>query len=511
MSERASSSDFLRSVPVRYNRSGFPGVRDWRSEGPGAAGPATKPGSFRPPLHAPLARIAGLSWKRGIMRTRHVVIIVLALLVAVATGTGTLFAAALPAQDQEQNPDASQGQSPDQNPDQGAEQYQNFSPDQLDNLLGPIALYPDPLLAQVLVAATFPDQIDEAARFLRAGANPDAVDDQPWDVSVKSVAHYPTVLYMMDNRLDWTTSIGQAYVNQSTDVQASIQRLRAMAYNAGTLVNTPELQVVQDGPYWQIWPANPQLIYVPVYDPAYVFFGRPGWRGPYITFGAGYPIGAWLNLSFGWGGPGVYYFGWGGVLPPWAVRARPFIRINRVYVNDRYRTVNVNRAVLRRTVNYDNLNRYNGVHRDVNYSNLGNRRFAGGGERTAPNQIVQRNIDTRDSRIQEFRGRTNQGNVRTFEGQGTPAPPERMRPEESQPNRAGTGRPAPQRARPVPPPQARTNEQPSRPSAFNSERGAFDPRQASQRGQASRQEMSRPAPQPRQAPAARPSGGRGKP
>jgi hypothetical protein len=108
---------------------------------------------------------------------------------------------------------------------------QPFSPDQLDNLLAPIALYPDPLLAQILPAATFPDQIDEAARLCRAGANPDDIDMQPWDVSVKAVAHYPTVLYMMADSLDWTTAVGQAYVNQNDDVMASMQRLRQEARN----------------------------------------------------------------------------------------------------------------------------------------------------------------------------------------------------------------------------------------------------------------------------------------
>ncbi|MGA2436405.1 MAG: DUF3300 domain-containing protein, partial [Bryobacteraceae bacterium] len=102
-----------------------------------------------------------------------------------------------------------------------------FSPDQLDNLAAPVALYPDPLLAQVLLAATFPDQIDEAARFVRANPDPYAIDSQYWDVSVKAVAHYPTVLYMMADKLDWTTALGQAYANQSADVMASVQRLRA--------------------------------------------------------------------------------------------------------------------------------------------------------------------------------------------------------------------------------------------------------------------------------------------
>ena len=136
--------------------------------------------------------------------------------------------------------------------------YQPFSPDQLDNLLAPIALYPDPLLAQVLIAATFPDQIDEAARFVRDSPNSDYVDRLPWDVSVRAVAHYPTVLAMMADKLDWTTALGQAYVNQSTDVMASIQRLRAWARAAGNLYDTPELQVVYVGGEILLWPAQPQ-------------------------------------------------------------------------------------------------------------------------------------------------------------------------------------------------------------------------------------------------------------
>src|ERR1700739_2664015 len=101
---------------------------------------------------------------------------------------------------------------PDPSQDQGPA-YENFSSDQLDNLLSPIALYPDPLLAQLFVAATFPDQVEEAARYVRAyGQN--GVDDQNWDVSVKAVAHYPTVVGMLADKIDWTPSVGQADVNQ---------------------------------------------------------------------------------------------------------------------------------------------------------------------------------------------------------------------------------------------------------------------------------------------------------
>ncbi len=151
--------------------------------------------------------------------------------------------------------------------------FQPFSPEQLDNLLAPIALYPDPLLAQILLAATFPDQVDEAARFCRADANPDDLDTQPWDVSVKAVAHYPTVLFMMADGLDWTTALGQAYVNQTDDVMASVQRLRQEARNAGNLVSTPQQDVEVDDINIEIWPAQPQSCNLPIYDSSMFFIG----------------------------------------------------------------------------------------------------------------------------------------------------------------------------------------------------------------------------------------------
>jgi len=416
-----------------------------------------------------------------------------------------------------------QSEYPPQDTPQDPGPYQNFSPDQLDNLLAPVALYPDPLLAQVLVAATFPDQLDEAARFLRGGAPVDAIDAQPWDVSVKSVAHYPTVLYMLDNRLDWTTSVGQAYVNQSTDVQSSIQRLRAMAHDAGTLVSGPQIQVVQQGPNWCIWPVQPQVIYVPVYDPAVVFIGRPGWYGPYLTFGVGFPIGSWLIYDFHWGGRGIYYFGWGGpVVPVWAVRARPYVRVNPVYVNARYNTVVVNRTVVNRTVNVQNLNRYNAVHRDVVYTHAG-RTFTGPAAQGRPvnNQVIQRNINTNDTRIDDFRGRGGPGPQMTMTGQGRPQPQQPVQPQaqarpevrpEARPEARAEDRPMPEAHHgPAIRPQAPA---PQQNSAFDVDRHGFDPRQTSQQGQASRQTMSRPAPAPapaaHEAPQSRPSSNSGK-
>jgi hypothetical protein len=274
-----------------------------------------------------------------------------------------------------------------------------FSPDQLDNLLAPIALYPDPLLAQVLPASTFVDQIDEAGRWLRAYNDPNGIDDMPWDVSVKAVAHYPSVLYMMSDKIDWTTSLGQAYIDQSTDVIASIQRLRALAYSAGNLISNRQQQVISQGSYIQIDPIQPQYIYVPVYDPSVVYYrGGYGYGNGFgqslISFGAGLAIGAWLNDDFDWGGRRVYYHGWQG--GGWVGRSRPDIRINNVYVNNNYRNIQVNRRVIENNVNYNNLNRYNSIHREVNYNdvaqnNRGNRSNPGnqrnrGNDQTPPNQ-----------------------------------------------------------------------------------------------------------------------------
>ena len=146
--------------------------------------------------------------------------------------------------------------APPQEQEESQPSYVPYTAEQLDNLLAPIALYPDPLLAQVLVAATFVDQIDVASRWGRAyGQN--GIDDQPWDVSVKAVAHYPTVVSMMADNLDWTAAVGQAYVNQSTDVMMSVQRLRSMAQAQGNLVTTPQQESIVSLGYIRIVPSSP--------------------------------------------------------------------------------------------------------------------------------------------------------------------------------------------------------------------------------------------------------------
>ncbi len=255
------------------------------------------------------------------------------------------------------------------------ESYEMFYPEQLDNLTARIALYPDPLLAQVLLAASFPQQIDEAARFLRAGANPDAIDDQPWDVSVRAVAHYPTVLFMMADDPDWTAALGQAYVYQSTDVMMAVQRLRAQARSRGHLVSTPQMAVVVDSGYISLWPVHPRYLYVPVYDPAIVFFrGATYWPHPVISFGFGFAIGAWLNYDCDWHRHRVYYHGWVPHGPRWVHRYRPHLHITHRYVHPRFAHVRPNRAVVHHRINYHKLNRHRAIHRHVNYENVRTRR-----------------------------------------------------------------------------------------------------------------------------------------
>jgi Protein of unknown function (DUF3300) len=197
------------------------------------------------------------------------------------TGSAALLTATAYAQDTSANVDASQDGS------------SLYSADDLDNLLAPIALYPDPLLAQVLVAATFDDQIQDASQVLSAGAV--AVDDQPWDDSVKAVAHYPKVLFTLAAQPDWTSAIGQAYVTQSTDVMNSIQRLRSMALEQGNLVsNQQQLVAASDGAI-QILPARAGYVFLPAYDPAVVFSAAA-----FISFGPALAIDGSCDDQIDW-------------------------------------------------------------------------------------------------------------------------------------------------------------------------------------------------------------------
>src|SRR6202161_2358523 len=160
--------------------------------------------------------------------------------------------------------------------DQG--QPPSFAPDQLDQLVSRVALYPDALLAQILAAATYPDQIPDAARwadqhhYLTGQALADAIeaDHLPWDPSVQALLPFPSVLEMMASDMAWTNRLGDAVLAQHQDVMDAVQRMRQKAKDYGYLRSNSQI-IVSGGPYITILPADPSFICVPAYDPFIVF------------------------------------------------------------------------------------------------------------------------------------------------------------------------------------------------------------------------------------------------
>ena len=235
-----------------------------------------------------------------------------------------------------------QDQPPPGNPTQPAP----LTSGELQALASPIALYPDPLVAQILTASTYPDQVAAANAWYRqnaaaAGSNlMVAVDGQNWDPSVKALTQFPSVLDNMASNLSWTSALGEAYHNQTADLMGAIQALRAQAKAAGNLKSGSQITVVQQSPnVIVIQPANPQVVYVPVYNPAvvygtayvvpaYTYVPPPGGAvvaAGVIGFAAGVAIAsshaaccAWGYSSWncGWHGTSTVVVYHGGAYPP---------------------------------------------------------------------------------------------------------------------------------------------------------------------------------------------------
>jgi len=192
-----------------------------------------------------------------------------------------------------------------------------LSADELQQLTAPIALYPDALVAQILGAATFPDQIAFASGWLHQNTNlpstslRQAIDAQPWDPSVKALTQFPSVLDNLAKNLSWTSALGEAYHTQAADVMFAVQVLRAKAQAAGNLKSGSQIVVVQQSPQViVIQPANPQIVYVPTYNPTIVYgtpYVTPGYSTAavvttaVVAFGVGIAIGvAMSNSSWGY-------------------------------------------------------------------------------------------------------------------------------------------------------------------------------------------------------------------
>jgi hypothetical protein len=215
------------------------------------------------------------------------------------------------------------GQSNEQPPAPAPQQ----SPEELQQLVAPIALYPDALIAQILAASTYPTQIVEADRWMQSHSDlkgeklAKEVDKQPWDPSLKALAQFPSVLENLDKNLSWTSSLGDAYANDPQGVTDAVQTMRQQARNAGNLKSTEQENVTDQDGTIDIEPANPDVVYVPAYDPWLVYgapiVAYPGWYpvpgiflgGVGIGFGIGFGVGYFGGFGWGWGHWGYDWHG----------------------------------------------------------------------------------------------------------------------------------------------------------------------------------------------------------
>lgn len=215
-----------------------------------------------------------------------------------------------------------------------AEGNPTFSQQELDQMLAPIALYPDSLLSQVLMAATYPLEVVQAARWssansaLKGDAAVQAVDSQNWDPSIKSLVAFPQVLQTLDQKIEWTERLGDAFLAQQSQVMDTVQKLRQKAQEAGNLSSNSQIQVTQSEDSIEVEAANPDVVYVPYYDPA-VVYGYWWWPDYPPVFWAPWYGYSWYG-RFAWGiGIGIradfFYGSW-----DW--------RTHRVYDHDRRHT-----------------------------------------------------------------------------------------------------------------------------------------------------------------------------
>ena len=205
-------------------------------------------------------------------------------------------------------------------------------PEQLQQLVAPIALYPDSLVAQILAASSYPNQIVEAEDWMEKHKDLQGeklakeVNKQKWDPAIKAMTQFPQVLANMNQNLAWTSELGDAYVNQPQQVNQAIQTMRQKAKQAGNLNSTPQQNVTTQGSTIVIQPASPDVVYVPQYDPwsvyGYPIAAFPGWYpwpglfigGPGIAFGLGFGIGLFAGFGWGWGHWGYDWHGPGRVM-----------------------------------------------------------------------------------------------------------------------------------------------------------------------------------------------------
>ncbi|MGH7833067.1 MAG: DUF3300 domain-containing protein [Candidatus Binatia bacterium] len=193
-----------------------------------------------------------------------------------------------------------------------------FKPEELEQILAPIALHPDPLISQILMASTYPLEVVQATRWakenasLKGDALAKALEAQPWDPSVRSLVNFPQVLTMMSEKLDWTQKLGDAFLADQKTVLDTIQRLRAKAQASGNLKTTKEQTVIVEEKIIKIEPANPQVVYVPTYNPTVVYGAWPyPAYPPYYYYPPGYVASSMMWFGAGMAMGAAWGYAWG--------------------------------------------------------------------------------------------------------------------------------------------------------------------------------------------------------
>ena len=381
-----------------------------------------------------------------------------------------------------------------------------LGPEQLDALTAPIALYPDTLLAQVLIASTYPAEVAEAAQWqqqnssLQGEALDSALLQQPWDPSVKALVGVPTVLQQMNSRMDWTQQLGDVFLAQEGDVMDSVQRLRERAQAAGNLMTTEQQRVVTQGQTIVIEQANPQVIFVPSYNPTVVFGGWPYpayppvfWPTPPgyafargIAWGAGVAIGASLWNNTIWDNR----FDWGARNINVNVNRNNFTTINN-FNNNRITNVTNNRsnwqhnATNRRGVNYRDTATRERFGRTNSAAVDARRQSRGFDQQSVTRQLQQRGNQGQARQGQVGQQRGNQGQLGQQRGKQGQLAQQRGNQGQLAQQRGNQGQIAQQRA------QNRSNlERRGQTSGLEGAGNGQRARQASDRGRSSRQMMA---------------------
>ena len=365
-----------------------------------------------------------------------------------------------------------------------------YGPQELDQLLAPIALYPDQLLGQILMASTYPLEVIEAARWLQVPANAAlkgdqlaaALEEKDWDPSVKALVPFPRVLQMMNDELEWMEKLGDAFLAQEADVMESVQRLRQQAQAAGKLQSTSEQVVTTQGQTIVIEPATPEVIYVPVYNPLVVYgvWPYPGFPPYYFPPPPGYFFGNVLLVGIGFGiGFAIVEPLWGWDRCDW-VHRRIYIEVDKYNVINRYEIEHRHRPrVTRATWEHDPYHR-----RGVPYPNPATRE-----------RFVKPMVGSPEAR-RAYRGYESIPAVRRAPAEAPRAqqPPTRQRPSVTR-RAAPTEAPVVQQAPAAPRPSAIQRRavrrapvvQPAAPPAFGGIARGSDVRVQSERGRMSRE------------------------